>query len=267
MERINLEQMINTRDLGGIKTKDYRHIKPKTLIRSQAMSNPSKADIEILVQKYHLTKIIDFRTPFEVNKSPDVKIDHVTYINNPIFEDSRAGITRENKAYDDYYLWLVDTIEKMNCDVKNAMIDLYKHLAIDEYCQQQFSAFFNLLLDNTNGATLYHCSSGKDRVGISTALLLTMLNVDKETIFNDYIYTNECYHTEINQTIQELDNRGYKNDIISQVPYMLGVDISFIEAFYKAVEENYGNMNNYIKNILKLNSDHITRLQNKFLEY
>lgn len=267
MERIILEKMINTRDLAKTKTRDYRHIKPKMLIRSQAVSNSSKADIEILTQQYHLTKIIDLRTPFEINKSPDVQIEHVTYLQNPIFEDTRAGITREDKIYDDYYLWLVDTIEKMNCDVKNAMIDLYKHLAIDEYCQQQFTAFFHLLLENNDGAILYHCSSGKDRVGICTALLLTMLNVDSETIFNDYIFTNECYHAQINQTMQELDNRGYENNIISQVPYMLGVDISFIEAFYKVVKDNYSSMDNYIKNILKLDTEYITRLQNKFLEY
>ena len=44
--------------------------------------------------------------------------------------------------------------------------------------------FARLLTDD--GATLVHCSAGQDRTGVTTALVLTALGVDRATILKDY---------------------------------------------------------------------------------
>ena len=51
----------------------------------------------------------------------------------------------------------------------------------------QYKKFFEILLDQNNGTILYHCSAGKDRTGVATALLLSALGVDRETVINDYL--------------------------------------------------------------------------------
>jgi hypothetical protein len=38
---------------------------------------------------------------------------------------------------------------------------------------------------------LFHCSAGKDRTGVATALLLSALGVDRETIIQDYLASAE----------------------------------------------------------------------------
>jgi protein-tyrosine phosphatase len=38
---------------------------------------------------------------------------------------------------------------------------------------------------------MYHCAAGKDRTGIMTALLLTMLGVDRDTVMADYALSDE----------------------------------------------------------------------------
>ena len=48
-----------------------------------------------------------------------------------------------------------------------------------------------LLLAQTDGALLYHCTAGKDRVGVGTMLLLTALGVDWPVIVENYLITNE----------------------------------------------------------------------------
>ena len=57
--------------------------------------------------------------------------------------------------------------------------------------QSAWSNIFNILLADNGGAVLYHCSAGKDRTGVVTAVILTALGVDKDTIYQDYLLTNE----------------------------------------------------------------------------
>ena len=45
--------------------------------------------------------------------------------------------------------------------------------------------------DFSAGAILWHCSEGKDRCGLTTALILEALGVDRDTIMVDYLKTNE----------------------------------------------------------------------------
>ena len=71
------------------------------------------------------------------------------------------------------------------------MMVIYHQLAYDEYCQSQYAQFFELLTEEREGAILWHCSAGKDRVGIATALLLTFLGFDYETVMQDYLLTNQ----------------------------------------------------------------------------
>lgn len=44
--------------------------------------------------------------------------------------------------------------------------------------------------DYTSGAMLWHCTEGKDRCGLTTALILEILGVDRKTIMEDYLKTN-----------------------------------------------------------------------------
>ena len=41
------------------------------------------------------------------------------------------------------------------------------------------------------GSILWHCTEGKDRCGLVTAMLLTALSVSREQIVEDYLITNE----------------------------------------------------------------------------
>ena len=44
--------------------------------------------------------------------------------------------------------------------------------------------------DYSKGAVLWHCSEGKDRCGMTAALVLEALGVDREIILEDYLKTN-----------------------------------------------------------------------------
>ena len=54
----------------------------------------------------------------------------------------------------------------------------------------QFRAIFRRLLAD-DGAVMYHCSAGQDRTGVATALILSALGVDRQTILRDYHKSTE----------------------------------------------------------------------------
>ncbi len=55
--------------------------------------------------------------------------------------------------------------------------------------EKLFRDYFRLLSKSENYPILYHCSAGKDRTGILTALLLESLGATREVIMDDYLHS------------------------------------------------------------------------------
>ena len=83
MGKIYLEGADNTRDLGGLKTTEGAVIKDKQLIRSNRLSRITQKDKILLETEYHLQKILDLRTPMEVEQEPDLEVAGAVYENIP----------------------------------------------------------------------------------------------------------------------------------------------------------------------------------------
>ena len=76
-QSIGLEEIVNARELGGYVGADGRKVKRGVLLRTGALSEISEADRRRLLEQYHLTDIIDFRTSFECEAAPDPEMDGV----------------------------------------------------------------------------------------------------------------------------------------------------------------------------------------------
>ena len=113
---------------------------------------------------------------------------------------------------------------------KDFMAHFYRSFAISNFSVSQYAKFLHYVM-KTEDPVLWHCSMGKDRCGIATLMILELLNVDRESIKEDYLYTNEVYGI-------------YDTDTES------GFDIadeSYIEAFYDEVEKVYGDMSSFFE--------------------
>lgn len=265
--RIELESLVNTRDLGDIQTKNGVKIKAKKLIRSGALSHCSHHDANKLKEEYNVSAIIDFRTKSERTQRPDRIIDGVEYIINPILQDSAFGVTRENEQKQE----LEDKIKDMvmnheRLDGIKPMMEIYHQLAYDEYCQSQYAQFFELLLEEREGAVLWHCSAGKDRVGIATALLLTFLGVDEKTIMDDYMLTNDYVMPEAEKAGKALSAKLNNEEAGEMIKDMMLIREQYLESFFNGIKEKYGNFDTYASQILKMDANHIQRLKELYLE-
>ena len=180
--RIHLQSLPNTRDLGALMTKDGRHILPRKLLRSGSLYHVSLADQDMLLEDYKLSTVIDFRTEAEREQKPDTIMKGVEYYPIPVLDEETSGITQAGT--------LMDMLTKFDQVPDEFICKQYENLVRDEICIKQYANFLDVVLHQKKGAVLWHCSAGKDRVGIGTALLLYALGVPRKTIKEDFLKTN-----------------------------------------------------------------------------
>lgn len=108
-----------------------------------------------------------------------------------------GGITREGKA--DSLSLILQIFRTNPITPEQYMTKMYDDLSTSAYGCQQYRHFLQHLLMNPSGASLWHCSLGKDRVGVGTALLQYLLGVSMDDIIADYMLTGEylAAHTEM----------------------------------------------------------------------
>ena len=79
-------------------------------------------------------------------------------------------------------------VEKENKKNKENNI---KILTTDKKELVNINTVFDKIFDADNHPVLFHCTAGKDRTGFVAAAILKFLGVDDETVFADYLLTNE----------------------------------------------------------------------------
>lgn len=265
IQKINLEKLYNTRDLGGFVTKDGRTVRPHSLIRSGDLHDASENDIQTLVNVYGLRTVIDFRTAQERAQRPDPEIKGVKNIWHPIFEESYAGITREKEGNKDFLEGFMKDALSGNVSPEDLMNQMYLQMVSSDFVRVQYRAFMSLLLENTQGAVLWHCSAGKDRVGMGTSLLLYALGVDTETIFDDYLMVNEFTRDSVNAQLKALAHRGAGEAQMEGLKVLLTVKRRYMETVYNYLETRYGSLDQSLERAFGITPEKRKRLQDIFL--
>lgn len=264
--KITMQGASNARDLGGIVT-PYGKIKTQRLIRCGHLHKITEQDVQILRQN-KLKRVIDLRTELEQAKSPDVKIEGVQYVTTPIMSATTFGITYEKSSGEEIGEMLQAGITRMQArgeDPKCHLEILYRMFANQQVSLDGYGSFLKLLANNpVDGATLWHCSAGKDRVGTCTALLLHCLGASREQILADYMLTNEQNKPFLDMVMSKI--RGTLNDEqISLIQGMLSVKESYLQSFWTEIEQHYGNVDNFISACGVTQTD-IAKLRENYLE-
>ena len=186
MKNIKLKGAKNVRDLGNIEAEDGK-IRNHKILRGDSLDKLTKSDVELLIRKYNLKNIIDLRSTQEKRERPDIYCPQLNYIEIPIFDRRTPGITHE-KGYN-------------NGQSHIDMTNLYKEVLTGEYLKSVSRVIKKIMkLSEEDGSVLYHCSVGKDRTGIITAIILAILGVDGEDIVDDYLFTNSAFKKKIGRT-------------------------------------------------------------------
>ena len=249
-ERWLLRGAPNTRDLGGLPTMDGRMIRPGLLLRSGELAGITERDAH-------------FRTDLEREQKPDRVLPGVQYVHCPIVQQAAAGLTREEHA--DPYAAVVAHAKAMAGRERAFMCELYRSLVTQEFSIAHYRRFFALLLAQTDGALLYHCTAGKDRVGVGTMLLLTALGVDWPVIVENYLIPNErmaastdCLLT----AVADYDLSEAEREVIRTFDR---ADAAFLTAARDAVAERYGSVDAFLTQALGVGAAERAALRARYL--
>jgi len=258
---LDLEKGVNFRELGGYETIDGKTIKYHKVIRSAGLSDLTNNDLNFL-NNYGLKTDVDFRSQEEISQKPDRIPAGTEYVSAPVFEDDE---TEASKVQGDAY---IPEIGGDPTDGFNHMKDVYRDIITGDQAKSAYRTFFDKLLSNdqSDDVLLFHCSAGKDRTGMGAIYLLTTLGVPMEVIKQDYLLTNQVNKGFVDNLIVDLQKKGYKDEnTLSSVRDLMTVHTDYLASAEAEIAKTSGNIDNYIKNELKVTPTQVSDLKKIYL--
>jgi protein-tyrosine phosphatase len=254
---IHIPGMNNTRDLGGMRTKDGRTVRPNMLYRSSKLSKLEDRDWFTR----NVALVVDMRSSREINENPDPQVPGVDYLHLPIFEMQAVGVSRDRES--DRRAAPLD----METAIKS-MSSVYARFVNDEFCLYQYRRFIRLLFEPREKALLWHCSAGKDRTGTGALFILELLGVDREDILADYLMTNEYLKDEIREFVDRAAERsgGMDDAAREALTVLMGAHERYPLTVYEAAEARYGSFDAFLREGLGVSDDEREELRRRYLE-
>jgi protein-tyrosine phosphatase len=225
---IELEASFNFRDLGGYVGAAGRSVRWRRLFRADGLYRLTPADLELL-GAFGLRTVIDLRTTAEL--------------------DQTGRITWPTGELAFHHLPLMDVLP----DDED-----YSQWAHSAYVAEQYGqmlveggpvvgAVFDLLADPDNYPLAYHCMVGKDRTGVVSALVLSVLGVSDDVVAADYALSEAAMirmmeWIRINRSDLFADLETKSASIVAAAPETMAL-------FLKGVEATYGGAVGYLDSI------------------
>lgn len=265
VERIKIKGLRNTREISQFTTTDGRKLKKNSLIRSSRLDKLSEKRRNRFLKDYNIDTIIDMRTTVEIEEGDSIDYpSEVTYHHIPLIKQEFFGITHEKKMR----TALFKESKKMDKEYssKDFMVNMYKSIVFEKYSQDQFKNFFDILLNKGDGGIIFHCNGGKDRTGMASLFILVLLGVSKEDILADYSmsdYSNRHHNRLLSVLIKLfIPYRNFKRVLHD----LLYAKKEYLEKTVIALEEAYGSIMNFLRNVIGITEEKQNRLKQLFLE-
>lgn len=250
--RVEIEGAHNLRDLGGIDASGGKRIRRGRIFRSGTLDRLTPAGVERLLS-------LGIKTVFDLRSGPER--DH-----SPTRWLADSGLGRWQLAASES---LGDPKPLLEQSLHSAgrtramMTTVYRSLPRDH--RQSYSALFQALACD-DLPVLFHCSAGKDRTGVATALLLSLLGVDRDQIDDDYLATNAVIDTTIEMFLSDPRNALAAAAPAAVWKPMMNADRVYLDAMFCAVDQAYGSVEAYARDELSLSSADLAQLRGRLLE-
>jgi protein-tyrosine phosphatase len=230
-----LEGTHNVRDLGGYATHDDRVTRWHRLFRADSLHRlPSTAQTELL--SHGVRTVIDLRRTDEVKAAPNVfaTAQQVRYHHVSLLHDTPPATDRRPQP----------------------LVTMYQCI-LDER-QAQVRKVLRALAAPAGVPAIFHCTAGKDRTGVISALALGIAGVPADTIIADYALTathlGEAFFAETRQRVLQ---RGQN---WQEYQPLLGCPPEYMRTTLTYIETHYGGIAAYVRAI-GLSSEEIAQLR------
>ena len=188
---------------------------------------------------------IDLRKPEEILDQGKGPLENMgaDYINIPIIPDGGS-----------------DQLSRL---VGDTGISGKRYLGYLEFGPDSWLKIFEILANKDSLPLVLHCTAGKDRTGVSTAFLLSVLGVDRDLIEADYKLTN----LDTERQADFIENSGGFPEGVDREAMILaaGVPEDAMKVFLDGVESRWGSVLGYLEEI-GITKNQMNAIRDNFLE-
>ncbi len=231
---IQLEGAVNFRDLGGFRTTSGKQIRYGQLYRTGALGKLTNLDLRTLTA-LGIRYSCDLRSRHEATFAPDRLPPTTRYL--PIHVEVKVGWARQ----------LMELLRYR--DRMDEFMQVFYTEGMLEHNANVVRDVFSMFAEAQNYPLLFHCTAGKDRTGVTAALLLKLLGVDDDTILADYSFSHR-YHAVFAQmgedSIKALKRVGMTQ---AHLAPMFGADPLVMRAMLDYLTKRYGTVEAYLAHI------------------
>jgi len=240
-----LEGSCNFRDCGGYETTDGLSVRWGRLYRSGVLARLSPA-AAAQVQALGVQAVCDLRRTAERALHPNPSFG--TAVRRFEWDSEQESSPIRDRAFAD---------SNDVASVHAAMLQMYERLPFG--LQPRLAGVFAALDHAGQGATIVHCTAGKDRTGVAVALVLDSLGVRRDAIVDDYKLTKGTGAglAATAEPILALSATA-QNAMLAARP-------EYIQASLDAIEARHGSVRRYLLDELALEPALLERLRARML--
>lgn len=246
---VPLSGATNFRDLGGYATADGRHVRWGQIYRSNSLNGLTADDYKI-VRGLGVRLVCDLRTDQERKDEPTLwQGPPPEFLNSPkaVLETNMRALFGDGPL----------TGEAVRANFVKFYADMPQAYA------GEYKAMFRRLIDGQT-PMIMHCTAGKDRTGVGSALVLSALGVPRPTVVADYAMSAPL----LAKAPREPTGA---NAMFAKLPpdvmAALGAsDPVYIESALNALDAKYGSVEGYLTKELGLSAADLATLRRRYLE-
>ncbi|MET7845699.1 tyrosine-protein phosphatase [Streptomyces sp. NPDC005356] len=249
----------NFRDVGGLPTVDGRRVKQGVLFRSGHLAHATAEDAAFL-SSLGLHTIFDFRNAADQRlEGPDVTLPGVRNVNLPLTDPADGAefwqMVRDGNL-DDLRAALSEG------QAADRMITSYRAI-ITERTAEHSQVLHSLAEDSV--PALMHCAAGKDRAGLSIAVTLLAVGVERDAIEADYLESNATHRRyKVHRSSASKD--AMSPEVMELLSPLFDARATYLAAAFEQVAQTWGCTDRYLEEGLKLSAAQRERLRERLLD-
>jgi protein-tyrosine phosphatase len=238
MSPLALKSAASFRDLGGLGSADGRRLKSRRLFRSDALTTLDEADRRLLRE-------LGVRLVCDLRSAPEREVPCILGFCDPMPQLLHLDINADLRSGDRELLDFVRR-DPGASGAHRLMLETYSRLP--RALARHLPSLFAALLDQELPA-LIHCTAGKDRTGITCAVVLSALGIPREAIYTDYLRAPDA------DAAQRLRERTAKLMVrlLGGPMESAGIDIlsevraEFLDTSFAVIDRDWGGMSSYLR--------------------
>ena len=252
----------NVRDISGYETTDGRRVSWGKVYRGDSLSSLTDEDVNKF-STLGIRTVVDFRSDAELNQDgPDRLPADAENIRMPMLDDSTRTISDAFTAA--FSAGDPSLLEPLLGDGKAQEISehAFEKMLDDPVSMTAVGDTIRLIADDEDRSVLYHCTGGKDRTGVATAIWLGVLGVPDETIVDDFVLSNDFIRAKNDARYERLTEHGF--DLALVTPFIEQRPVQIL-LMLDRVQKDFAGWDEFANTVLRLDSatmgklrDHLT---------